>query len=145
MSFSNDLKYWGDSKLLMGVEDVPFANVLIGPGAPPIKTEAGWLNLFHTVDIDHTRGKNGWEASWQKRYCAGIMLLDLDHSSIIIGMSKEPLNVPGTLAFFLRYRKDFVSVPGTSYLSLSFFFAKLDNKSNEFKTREGENTYENRN
>lgn len=96
MSYSNDLKYWGDSKLIMGVEDVPFANDKIGPGAPPIKTEAGWLTLFHTVDIDPTRGKNGWEASWQKRYCAGIMLLDLNDPSIIIGMSKEPLIAPET-------------------------------------------------
>lgn len=96
MSYSNDLKYWGDSKLLMGVEDVPYANDKIGPGAPPIKTEAGWLTVFHTVDIDRTRGKNGWEDSWQKRYCAGIMLLDLNDPSIIIGMSKEPLIAPET-------------------------------------------------
>lgn len=96
MSYSNDLKYWGDSKLLMGVEDVPYANDKIGPGAPPIKTEAGWLTVFHTVDIDRTRGKNGWEDTWQKRYCAGIMLLDLDDPSIIIGMSKEPLIAPET-------------------------------------------------
>ena len=55
MSFSHDLKYWGDSKLLAAVEDVPFANDKIGPGAPPGKTEAGWLTLFHGVDIDRTR------------------------------------------------------------------------------------------
>lgn len=97
MSYSNDLRYWGDTKLLLAVEDVAFANDKIGPGAPPIKTEAGWLTLFHTVDIDHTRGKNGWEASWKKRYCAGIMLLDLDDPSKIIGMSREPLIAPETI------------------------------------------------
>ncbi|MDO5407043.1 MAG: glycoside hydrolase family 130 protein [Eubacteriales bacterium] len=97
MSFSEDLKYWGDSRLLMGVEDVPFANDKIGPGAPPVKTEAGWLTLFHTVDIDRTRGKNGWEDTWQKRYCAGVMLLDLEDPSRIIGMSREPLIAPETV------------------------------------------------
>lgn len=96
MSYSYDMKYWGDSKLLMGVEDVAFANDKIGPGAPPIKTDAGWLVLFHTVDIDRNRGKNGWEAVWQKRYCAGVMLLDLEDPSKIIGMSKEPLLAPET-------------------------------------------------
>ncbi|MBQ7720157.1 MAG: glycosidase, partial [Clostridia bacterium] len=43
MSYSPDLKYWGDSKLVLAVEDVPFANDKIGPGAPPILTERGWL------------------------------------------------------------------------------------------------------
>lgn len=96
MSKSPDLKYWGESSLLMGVEDIPFANDKIGPGAPPIKTEAGWLTLFHTVDIDRSRGKNGWEACWQKRYCAGVMLLDLKDPSNIIGVYKEPLIAPET-------------------------------------------------
>jgi len=96
MSKSPDMKYWGESELLLGVEDVPFANDKIGPGAPPIKTEAGWLTIFHTVDIDSTRGKNGWEEKWQKRYCAGVMLLDLKDPSKVIGMYKEPLIAPET-------------------------------------------------
>lgn len=96
MSRSNDLRYWGDSELLLGVEDVPFANDKIGPGAPPVKTEAGWLVLYHTVDIDPGREKNGWEAVWKKRYCAGIMLLDLENPARIIGMSLEPLIAPET-------------------------------------------------
>lgn len=96
MSKSPDMKYWGESELVMGVEDVPYANDKIGPGAPPIKTEAGWLTVFHTVDVDPSRGKNGWEDRWQKRYCAGIMLLDLKDPSKIIGMYKEPLIAPET-------------------------------------------------
>lgn len=96
MSYSYDMKYWGDTKLLLAVEDVPFANDKIGPGAPPVKTKAGWLTLFHSVDIDRSRGKNGWEDRWQKRYCAGIMLLDLKDPSKVIGMSKEPLIAPET-------------------------------------------------
>ncbi|MDD4690408.1 MAG: glycoside hydrolase family 130 protein [Eubacteriales bacterium] len=94
MSKSPDLRYWGDSSLLLAVENVPFANDKIGPAAPPIKTEKGWLTTFHSVDLDKSRGKNGWEDKWQKRYCAGIMLLDLEDPSKVIGMSKEPLIVP---------------------------------------------------
>lgn len=91
ISKSPDLKFRGESELLLAVEDVQFANDRLGPAAPPIKTDAGWLTLFHAVDIDRSRGKHGWEDKWQKRYCAGIMLLDLEHPSRIIGMSKTPL------------------------------------------------------
>lgn len=94
MSKSPDLIYWGDSELLLGVEHVPYANDKIGPGAPPIKTKEGWLVLFHTVDKDVEREKNGWEPKWQKRYCAGVMLLDLENPSKVIGMYKEPLIAP---------------------------------------------------
>ncbi len=97
LSRSPDLRYWGDHKLVLGVEDVPFANDKIGPGAPPIRTEAGWLTLFHAVHRDDAgRGKNGWEDKWAKCYHAGIMLLDLEDPSRIIGMSKEPLLAPET-------------------------------------------------
>ena len=94
MSRSPDLKFWGESELLLGVEDVPFANDKIGPAAPPIKTDKGWLTLFHAVDLDKTRGKNGWESKWQKRYCAGIMLLDLENPSKVLGICKTPLIAP---------------------------------------------------
>lgn len=94
ISASPDLRYWGDSALLLGVEDVPFANRKIGPGAPPVRTPKGWLTLFHAVDFDPQRGKNGWEERWQKRYTAGIMLLDLDNPRKIIGISPRPLLAP---------------------------------------------------
>ena len=46
------------------------------------------------MDKDYTRGKNGWEEKWQKRYVIGIMLLDLNDPGKVIGMSKKPLMVP---------------------------------------------------
>jgi len=94
ISDSPDLRYWGNSDLLLAVEDVPFANTKIGPAAPPVKTRKGWLTTFHAVDFDPARGKNGWEDSWKKRYTAGIMLLDLENPRRIIGLCKEPLIVP---------------------------------------------------
>ena len=95
ISKSPDLKFWGESELLLGVEHVPFANDKIGPAAPPIKTSAGWLTLFHSVDISNEcRGQKEWDLKWNKRYSAGIMLLDIDNPYKIIGMSKEPLIVP---------------------------------------------------
>lgn len=94
ISESPDLKYWGNSDLLLAVEDVAFANDKIGPAAPPIKTKHGWLTTFHAVDLDPERGKNGWESSWKKRYTAGLMMLELDNPKKIIGLYKEPLLAP---------------------------------------------------
>lgn len=94
ISDSPDLKYWGNSDLLLGVEDVPFSNLKIGPAAPPVKTREGWLTTFHAADFDPARGKNGWEETWKKRYTAGIMLLDLENPRKVIGLYKEPLIAP---------------------------------------------------
>jgi beta-1,4-mannooligosaccharide/beta-1,4-mannosyl-N-acetylglucosamine phosphorylase len=94
LSDSPDLRYWGGHDLVLGVEDVPFSNDKLGPAAPPVKTEKGWLTLFHAVDLDTSRGKNGWEARWQKRYTAGIMLLDLNDPRRVVGMSHLPLIAP---------------------------------------------------
>jgi len=93
-SDSADLKYWGNSNLVLGTERVPFCNDKIGPAAPPVKTAKGWLTTFHAVDVDDSRGKNGWEKAWRKRYTAGIMLLDLRDPSKVIGMCKDPLIAP---------------------------------------------------
>lgn len=94
ISESPDLVYWGKSDLLLGVEHVPFANLKIGPGAPPIKTSRGWLTIFHASDYDPSRQRNGYERTWKKRYCAGVMLLDLQDPRKIVGMSKKPLLSP---------------------------------------------------
>ena len=95
LSKSPDLKFWGESSLVLGVEDVPYANDKIGPAAPPVKTKYGWLTLFHAVDKElEGRGQTEWDLNWNKRYTAGVMLLDLNDPSKVIGMSKEPLIVP---------------------------------------------------
>lgn len=95
ISDSPDAKFWGNSKLLLGVEHVPYCNDKIGPAAPPIKTKKGWLTTIHAVDRDDAnRGKNGYEAKWTKRYTAGLILLDLNNPYKVIGMSKKPLLVP---------------------------------------------------
>lgn len=94
ISFSPDLVYWGDAGLVLGGEQVPYCNSKIGPGAPPLKTDRGWLTVFHAVDWLPDRGKNGWEDTWRKRYMTGVMLLDPENPSRVIGMSKTPLMVP---------------------------------------------------
>lgn len=95
-SRSPDLRFWGDATLITDMGSIPWANDKIGPAAPPIKTEKGWLTTFHAVDFDETRGKNGWEKRWPYRYSAGIMLLDLEDPTKELGMYKNPLIAPET-------------------------------------------------
>lgn len=94
ISDSPDLVYWGNTDLLLPVEAVPFANEKVGPGAPPILTDRGWLALFHAVDVNAERGKAGWEDIWTKQYTAGVMLLAAENPHQVVGVSKVPLMVP---------------------------------------------------
>jgi predicted GH43/DUF377 family glycosyl hydrolase len=48
-SYSNDLIYWGDSEIAMLPKQYHWDEMKIGPGAPPIKTEKGWLSIYHGV------------------------------------------------------------------------------------------------
>ncbi len=93
-SRSPDLRHWGFSQHVLATKSIPFANSKMGPGAPPVRTERGWLTTFHGVWRDDTRGKNGWEDRWPKIYRAGIMLTDLDRPWKILGMSRRPLISP---------------------------------------------------
>lgn len=91
---SKDLRYWGNHDLVLAVENVPFANDKIGPAAPPVKTSRGWLTTFHAVWRDNAVNHGGWEPQWNKKYTAGLMLLDLEDPSKVIGLCKEPLLEP---------------------------------------------------
>lgn len=93
-SLSPDLRYWGDSELLLGCEDVPFANNKIGGGAPMLETKDGYLLIFHAVDINPNRTivfPDG--RKWQKRYTAGAALFDKNNPTKLIGITKKPLLV----------------------------------------------------
>ena len=53
----------------------------IGAGPPPIRTEAGWLLIYHGVDVNHI-------------YRAGAALLDLEDPSRVIARSPHPILEP---------------------------------------------------
>lgn len=98
-STSADGREWGDSRLVLASADVPFSNCKIGPAAPPVRTEKGWLTTFHAVWKDTAKELDCWFAAngnhpWHKAYYAGIMLLDLDDPSRVIGMRRTPLLAP---------------------------------------------------
>jgi len=76
ISYSPDLKYWGESKLIVKPLQYHWDEMKIGPGAPPVKTSKGWLNIYHGV----------FQTMDGCVYRLGIALHDLNDPSIIIGV-----------------------------------------------------------
>jgi len=93
ISSSPDLQYWGNWKRLVASSSIKFCNRKIGPGAIPVKTKKGWLALFHTVT--HTENDlYSWGRSWRSQYSMGLMLLDLEDPTKVIGIYDQPLLEP---------------------------------------------------
>lgn len=93
-SYSHDLKFWGESELLLGVEDVPYATRKIGAAAPPVKTAQGYILFFHAVYKDpETLVTYPDGAKWDLRYTCGAALLDLDDPFKVKAITRKPLLV----------------------------------------------------
>jgi beta-1,4-mannooligosaccharide/beta-1,4-mannosyl-N-acetylglucosamine phosphorylase len=96
ISKSLDLKFWGEHRRLLNRKTLSFCNSKIGPGAPPVRTERGWLTLFHTV-TEVEKPLYSWETpykEWHSKYSMGLMLLDLKDPSKIVGMHTGALLEP---------------------------------------------------
>jgi beta-1,4-mannooligosaccharide/beta-1,4-mannosyl-N-acetylglucosamine phosphorylase len=95
LSESPDMVFWGRNRPVLGPDEVPYANSKVGPAAPPIRTSKGWLTTIHAVYNDPARQLPGWEAKpWTKQYHSGLMLLDLENPSKVVGLMREPLISP---------------------------------------------------
>ena len=79
ISYSPDLRYWGDAKLVMNPVRYHWDEMKIGPGAPPIKTPEGWLHIYHGV----------FPTMDGSVYRLGVALHDLNDPSIILGVGDE--------------------------------------------------------
>ena len=79
ITYSPDLIYWGESKVIMKPEKYHWDEMKIGPGAPPIKTEKGWLDIYHGV----------FPTMDGSVYRLGVALHDLNDPSKIIGVGDE--------------------------------------------------------
>jgi predicted GH43/DUF377 family glycosyl hydrolase len=79
ISWSPDLVHWGNSKLLIKSADYHWDEMKIGPGATPVKTEKGWLHIYHGV----------FETMDGAVYRLGAALHDLNDPSIILGVSDD--------------------------------------------------------
>lgn len=67
-------------KLVMEPKE-DWESLKIGVGAPPLKTEKGWLLIYHGVDAS-------------RKYSAGAALLDLQEPWKVIARTQEPFMVP---------------------------------------------------
>jgi predicted GH43/DUF377 family glycosyl hydrolase len=81
LASSNDLIHWGGHKCLLRTRENHWDCARVGAGASPIRTEAGWLEIYHGADFNN-------------RYCLGAVLLDLDDPSKVLARSDEPLLEP---------------------------------------------------
>lgn len=79
IAYSDDLKTWTGDRCIARSEQ-PWEALRIGAGAPPIRTSAGWLSIYHAVgDID---GKG-------QAYRAGVMLHALDDPARIVARAPD--------------------------------------------------------
>ncbi len=78
---SPDRFHWGNHKCIATSRKDMWDCARVGAGAAPIKTEQGWLEIYHGADHNH-------------RYCLGALLLDLYDPSKVLARSKEPIMEP---------------------------------------------------
>ncbi len=80
---SPDLIHWGNHKCLLRPGGNKWETQKIGAGAPPVKTQYGWLVIYHA------KGENNV-------YSLNLMLLDLHQPDKIIALSESPFMIPET-------------------------------------------------
>jgi predicted GH43/DUF377 family glycosyl hydrolase len=78
---SPDLIHWGRHKCIATVRPDNWDSVRVGAGASPIRTEEGWLEIYHGANSNH-------------RYCLGALLLDINDPTKVLARSMEPIMEP---------------------------------------------------
>jgi len=79
LSWSLDLVHWGDSEPVINPVTYHWDQMKIGPGATPIKTSAGWLNIFHGV----------FPTMDGSVYRLGVALHDIANPTVILGVADD--------------------------------------------------------
>jgi predicted GH43/DUF377 family glycosyl hydrolase len=83
---SPDLIHWGTHAPL-SVPGGAWQSGRVGAGAPPIRVEGGWLEIYHGNRQPTRPGEVG-------AYYAGAILLDPEDPARVLGRSPEPFFVP---------------------------------------------------
>ncbi|MDT3401934.1 glycoside hydrolase family 130 protein [Mucilaginibacter terrae] len=78
---SPDGVHWGNHQCIVRTRLGYWDSGRVGAGAAPIKTDEGWLEIYHGATKEH-------------RYCLGAFLLDLNDPSKVIARSEEPIMEP---------------------------------------------------
>ena len=86
--FSDDLEAWSEPKLVIKPE-FAWEDNRIGGSTPPIKTDQGWLVLYHGVDNQDPRVR-------RVCYRLGAMMLDLEDPTKVLARTSRPIMEPET-------------------------------------------------
>jgi len=78
---SPDGLHWGNHKFLLGTRAGLWDSARVGAGAAPIKTDKGWLEIYHGANAQH-------------QYCLGAFLMDLEDPSKVLARTIYPIMVP---------------------------------------------------
>jgi len=78
---SPDGIHWGNHQCLLTTRRDSWDSVRIGAGAAPIKTEKGWLSIYHGANSQH-------------QYCLGAFLMDLKNPSRVLARTEDPIMIP---------------------------------------------------
>jgi predicted GH43/DUF377 family glycosyl hydrolase len=84
ISYSPDLINWGKSDLVISPRPRYWDSFRIGASVPPIRTDRGWLEIYHGVKMT-TAGPI---------YRAGTVMLDLDNPAKVVGRCLTPILSP---------------------------------------------------
>jgi predicted GH43/DUF377 family glycosyl hydrolase len=79
---SPDLVHWGNHRCIAHSREGMWDAARIGAGAAPIRTQHGWLEIYHGAVDNPTR------------YCLGALLLDLDEPWKVLARSQDPIMEP---------------------------------------------------
>lgn len=77
ISYSPDLVHWGESRLIIKPMPYHWDEMKVGPGAPPIKTKEGWLNIYHGV----------FQTMAGAVYRLGVALHELENPANVTGIA----------------------------------------------------------
>jgi predicted GH43/DUF377 family glycosyl hydrolase len=81
LGYSDDLKTFYDNTIIMQPQGYGWEYYKIGGGGPPIKTEKGWLIVYHAVDNKMV-------------YRLGLAFLDLENPAKVLYRHPEPILEP---------------------------------------------------
>jgi predicted GH43/DUF377 family glycosyl hydrolase len=78
---SPDLLHWGDHQCVVRPRPGAWDGKKLGAGASPIRTELGWLEIYHGVSHDD-------------QYSLGLLLFDRDNPRKVLARSPHPIMRP---------------------------------------------------
>jgi len=78
---SPDRIHWGRHHCIATSRPGMWDSARVGAGGAPIRTEKGWLEIYHGANSDH-------------RYCLGALLLDINDPTLVLARSSSPIMEP---------------------------------------------------